>query len=163
MKTLLCRRKLGGVVPDSIEIRCPAIDARLNFPIPAIDLTTGLEGYKIFTRDRVIQNCRDQMSGIPEWDLLIESVLKTGAEGEEGTLELCWRTESKLDWAWLENDVDGAPRPWSVLFGVALLNVRLLSTPLCYLTISPCLSATLQFGPGTESSRAFPNEDRPGK
>ena len=117
------RRQLGGEIPDSIEIRCPAIDARVSFPIPAIDMTSGLEGYKSFTHERVIQNCREQMSGIPEWDLLIESALKTAEDGELGRLELCWRTERKLDWAWLMEDVNGEPRPWSVLFGVALANV----------------------------------------
>jgi len=65
------------------------------------------------------------MCGVPEWDLLVESALKTVAEGEEGSLELCWRTESKLDWVWLDDDVNGEPRPWSVLFGVALMNVSL--------------------------------------
>jgi hypothetical protein len=63
------------------------------------------------------------MSGIPEWDLLIETALKGGADGEEGRLELCWRTGSKLDWAWLEDDIDGKPRPWALVFGIALLSV----------------------------------------
>ena len=63
------------------------------------------------------------MSGIPEWDMLIESALKKGEQGEEGRLELSWRTESKLDWAWLKDDVNGESRPWSVLFGISLMNV----------------------------------------
>ncbi|KIM21701.1 hypothetical protein M408DRAFT_333312 [Serendipita vermifera MAFF 305830] len=120
-------RRLGGEVPESIEIRCPAIDARVSFPIPAIDMISGVEGYKSFTHERVIQNCREQMSGIPEWDLLIESALKKGDDGQEGKLELCWRTESKLDWAWLLEDINGEPRPWAVLFGVALANPRTTS------------------------------------
>jgi hypothetical protein len=134
MNSPTSRRKLGGEVPDFIEIRCPTIDARVSFPIPAIDLTTGLEGYKSFTREKVIQSCRDQMSGVPEWDMLVESALKTVSEGEEGRLELCWRTESKLDWAWLDDDVNGEPRPWSVLFGVSLMNVSShIHLPLCFI------------------------------
>ncbi|KAG8826289.1 hypothetical protein FRC19_009348 [Serendipita sp. 401] len=117
-------RRLGGEIPDSVEIRCPAIDARVSFPIPAIDFVSGMEGYRSFTRERVIHNCREQMSGIPEWDLLIESALKPREDREAGKLELCWRTESNLDWAWLQDDVNGLNRPWSVLFGVALMNPR---------------------------------------
>ncbi|KAG8829407.1 hypothetical protein FRC17_006633 [Serendipita sp. 399] len=117
-------RRLGGEIPDSVEIRCPAIDARVSFPIPVIDLVTEREGYRSFTREKVIQSCREQMSGIPEWDLLIESALKPGEGREAGQLELCWRTESNLDWAWLQEDINGLNRPWSVLFGVALMNPR---------------------------------------
>ncbi|CAG8770393.1 15075_t:CDS:2, partial [Acaulospora colombiana] len=115
-------RTLGGTIPESIEIRCPVLEARVNFPIPAVDPVSGVEGYRIFTRDNVIQNCREQMSGIPEWDLLIESILRQGSGKEPARLELCWRTDSKLDWAWLQEDVNGLSRPWSVLFGLAINN-----------------------------------------
>lgn len=114
---------MGGSIPDSIEIRCPILEARVNFPIPAVDPISGVEGYRIFTRDNVIQNCREQMSGIPEWDILIESALRQGTRKEPARLELCWRTDSKLDWAWLQEDVNGLSRPWSVLFGLAINNV----------------------------------------
>lgn len=116
------RRKLGGQIPETIEIRCPILEARVTFPIPAIDAATGLEGYKTFTREKVLEDSREQMSGIPEWDLLVESALSRGVEKDRARLELCWRTEGKLDWVWLEKDVDGAPRPWAVLFGIALMN-----------------------------------------
>jgi hypothetical protein len=86
-------------------------------------MVTGVEGYKTFTRDKVIEACREQMSDVPEWDLVIESSLRTGVEQSRARLELGWRTESKLDWAWLEDDVDGMNRPWAVLFGIALKNV----------------------------------------
>lgn len=140
-------RKLGGEVPDSVEIRCPDIDARVNFPIPAIDPSSGIEGYKAFTRERVIQICKEQMSGIPEWDLVIESALKAGQSGEAGRLELCWRTENKLDWAWLDEDVDGVLRPWSVLFGLALKNPRFPSE--LELRVADHFPTKLSLGDGT--------------
>lgn len=106
-----------------MEIRCPVLDARVTFPIPPIDIVSGVEGYKTFTRTKVIDDCCEQMSGIPEWDLVIESALRTGVEQDKARLELCWRTESKLDWVWLDDDVNGMYRPWAVLFGIALKNV----------------------------------------
>jgi hypothetical protein len=116
-------RKLGGEIPDAVEIRCPILNVRVTFPIPSMDMVTGVEGYKTFTRDKVIEDCREQMGGVPEWDLIIESALQTGVEQNCARLELCWRTESKLDWVWLEDDVDGMNRPWAVLFGIASKNV----------------------------------------
>jgi hypothetical protein len=112
------RRQLGGEIPNSITIRCPSLEARVEFPIPAVDFATGNEGWRTFTRDRVIENCRKQMIGIPDWDTLVEGPIRQGER-----LELCWRSGSKLDWVWLEQDEEGRDRPWAVLWGVASTHV----------------------------------------
>jgi len=72
----------------------------------------------MFTRESVIENCRKQMSGIHDWDTLVEEPIRKGER-----LELCWRSGSKLDWVWLEQDEEGRDRPWAVLWGVASAHV----------------------------------------
>jgi len=96
----------------------------VEFPIPVVDFATGNEGWHTFTRDKVIENCRKQMSGIHDWDALVEEPIRKGER-----LELCWRSGSKLDWVWLEHDEEGRDRPWAVLWGVASIHV---SVAFCY-------------------------------
>ena len=35
-------------------------------------------------------------------------------------LALCWRSNTVLDWIWLEYDVEGQMRDWEVVYGMAL-------------------------------------------
>lgn len=40
------------------------------------------------------------------------------------TLELCWRTGSNLEWIWLDDDIDGTPREWNVVYFAGFRQVR---------------------------------------
>ena len=98
-----------------------------------MDYTSGNEGWHTFTRDRVIENYREQMNGIPDWDALVEEPIRQGER-----LELCWRSGSKLDWVWLEQDEEGRERPWAVLWGVASAHVSAL---FCYVKVNMLISS----------------------
>ncbi|KDQ11404.1 hypothetical protein BOTBODRAFT_57377 [Botryobasidium botryosum FD-172 SS1] len=111
-------RELEGEIPPSIEIRCPALGSRVRFEIPRFDPLGG-EGYKMFSRDYVLGLCRDSLAGIPNWDVLIEEQLRNG-----GKLMLAWRKGTRLEWIWLDEDVNGNRRNWEVLYGLALREVR---------------------------------------
>lgn len=38
-------------------------------------------------------------------------------------MELAWRVGAKLDWIWQLHDLQGRPRDWAVLYGLALNQV----------------------------------------
>lgn len=53
------------------------------------------------------------------WQTVVQMPVMKGKK-----LELCWRTDTTLDWVWLKEDVDGMKRDWEALFGIALQLVR---------------------------------------
>jgi len=59
--------------------------------------------------------------GSRSWKAVIGRELQAGKK-----LELAWRFGGQLDWVWQEQDVEGNPRPWAVLSGLSLWQVRLL-------------------------------------
>lgn len=118
---LLRRRYLGGEMPETIDIHCPALGTRVRVDIPNLDRGAAGDSWKHFTRSYLIEACGRSLSGLPDWDSLMESPVLRGAR-----LELAWRKESKLDWVWLETDEEGREIDWQVLFGLALRQVRLV-------------------------------------
>lgn len=62
----------------------------------------------------MIHSCRGVLSTVPEYRSITEAVDRGAVAA------LAWRREMKLDWVWLENDINNVPREWSVLFGLAL-------------------------------------------
>ena len=111
------RRELGGELPDTIDIKCPMLDATVTCPIPSATVGGG-EGYTTLTRSLLIELCKKQLSVIPGWDVVFDEQLKKGSK-----LELCWRNEMTLDWIWLDDDIEGEKRDWEVLYGLALKRV----------------------------------------
>ena len=57
------------------------------------------------------------------WKTVIDLPVANGRK-----LELCWRFGLHLDWIWLHGDVNGNKRDWEVLYGLAMQNVREVST-----------------------------------
>lgn len=55
------------------------------------------------------------------WETVVEHELRAGK-----TLQLAWRFGGQLDWVWQEQDVEGNARPWAVLSGLSLWQVRSL-------------------------------------
>ncbi|TDL23189.1 hypothetical protein BD410DRAFT_787507 [Rickenella mellea] len=102
--------ELGGNIPQSIDVYCPDLETRVTIPLPEnSNPAAGL------TRQRVIATCRHALNGLQNYQQLLEQPLANG-----GSLQLSWRTGTKLDWVWLEDDVEGKKRDWEVLYGLAL-------------------------------------------
>ncbi|KAJ3827599.1 Pleckstrin homology domain-containing protein [Lentinula raphanica] len=102
----------GGILPPVVEIRNPRLDSKLKIDMPNVD---GAQTYRIFSRENLIALCVQSLRAVPDWKYLIERQL---AEGD--VLQLCWRQGSYLDWIWLNEDVEGRPRDWVVICGLAL-------------------------------------------
>lgn len=98
------------MLPDTIEVSCPLVHSRVSIPIPE----TG-EDWKVLTRDFIIDQCSQAMESSFAWQTVVQLPILSGRR-----LELCWRSDTKLDWVWLKDDVDGEKRDWEVLFGMAL-------------------------------------------
>ncbi|KAF9077592.1 Pleckstrin homology domain-containing protein [Rhodocollybia butyracea] len=106
-------RHRGGLLPPVVEIWNPRLDSKLKIDMPGnVDIT---QTYKIFSKDNLVALCIQSLREVPDFKYLIEGQL---AEGN--ALQLCWREGSFLDWIWLNDDVDGLPRDWAVLCGLAL-------------------------------------------
>ncbi|KAH7336895.1 Pleckstrin homology domain-containing protein [Rhizoctonia solani] len=107
-------RYLGGKLPDTIDIHCPALGTRVRVDMPDLDHGAS-DSWKRFTRSYLIKACGRSLRGLPDWDSMMESPTLRGSR-----LELAWRKESKLDWVWQETDEEGREINWQVLFGLAL-------------------------------------------
>ncbi|CAE7216406.1 unnamed protein product [Rhizoctonia solani] len=107
-------RYLGGKLPDTIDIHCPALGTRVRVDMPDLDHGAS-DSWKRFTRSYLIRACGRSLRGLPDWDSMMESPTLRGSR-----LELAWRKESKLDWVWQETDEEGKEIDWQVLFGLAL-------------------------------------------
>ncbi|KAG8743527.1 hypothetical protein FRC10_011918 [Ceratobasidium sp. 414] len=115
-------RHLGGELPETIDIHCPALGTRVRVDTPNLDRWAPSDSWKRFTRSYLIDACGRSLRGLPDWDAMMESPALRGAK-----LQLAWRKESKLDWVWLERDEHGREIDWQVLFGLALRQPRLPS------------------------------------
>lgn len=96
----------------------PLLETRVKLDIPAIDAVQGGEGYKTLTRDTIVDLCREALQDVPEYASLMEVQVKHGAE-----LALAWRRQTRLDWIWLEDDVNGSHRDWEILYGLVMRQV----------------------------------------
>ncbi|KAJ7758493.1 Pleckstrin homology domain-containing protein [Mycena maculata] len=125
-------RKLGGMLPPSLEVRNPSLGTRVRIEMP------GIESQEMFTPDNIVALCMRSLRRVKDWRELIEMQLSGGKK-----LELAWRMGTQLDWVWLDNDVLGEPRDGSVLCGLAMqqstgspqLEVRLAQHSLQHLVL----------------------------
>jgi hypothetical protein len=123
------RRHLGGKIPPSIELTCPAIGTRVDLDVPAADEVNIDKAYHMFSRRNIIDTVRKSLASScgsheiasRDWNYVVERRIATGT-----TLELAWNLEAKLDWVWKEEDVMGQPRPWAVLCGLAMQQVNIM-------------------------------------
>ncbi len=63
---------------------------------------------------------------VPDYKYLVEKALHNGKSPQ-----LAWRFQANLDWVWLDEDVFGNPRDWSVLCGLAFTLVGTSFKTLC--------------------------------
>lgn len=113
-----CRRQLGGQIPQTIEIRNPALDTRVKIDVPNFESIDKEKAFHMFSRENIIALCMDSLRSVGDWNIIIERQLREGK-----TLELTWRVDTTLDWIWVDDDADGRPRDWAVLCGLALKQV----------------------------------------
>ncbi|KZS90535.1 hypothetical protein SISNIDRAFT_415343 [Sistotremastrum niveocremeum HHB9708] len=104
---------LGGEVPAFLDVHCPALGSRVRIDIPWRQSYSGPD-WEHLSKPNVIDLCRQTLISLPDYAHLLR------AHEEEGKrLELCWKTDTKLDWIWLSKDIDGHSREWAVLQGLA--------------------------------------------
>lgn len=107
-------RHMGGQLPATLDIRNPQLNTKVSVDIPEDYILNSEKLYSMFRRENIISLCMDTLQAVPQWYHLIERELEKGK-----ALQLCWRVDSNVDWVWLDDDVYGVSREWSVLCGLA--------------------------------------------
>jgi hypothetical protein len=95
------------------------MDSRVKIDIPDSLSLEPDQGVSMFTRQNLIGLCQKALKNYRDWEFIVERELEKGKH-----LELAWRMEMKLDWIWLDEDVDGKKREWAVLCGLPLRQVN---------------------------------------
>lgn len=98
----------------------------MTIDIPDSDGPNNNALYRFLRRDNIIGLCVESVENVPDYKYLLESALESGK-----SLQLAWRYQANLDWVWLDEDVFGKPREWSVLCGLALKHVNLVQLQFC--------------------------------
>lgn len=115
-------RELGGELSDFFEVQVPALSTAVRLYLPEEAVAGSTELSEAFSKTRVIQACLDSLQ--ESVDL---SDLERQRNDEVLQLELAWRGEgAELDWVSDTTTIDGKPRDWAVLAGLALIQVSLL-------------------------------------
>ncbi|KAH7913406.1 Pleckstrin homology domain-containing protein [Hygrophoropsis aurantiaca] len=120
-------RRLGNQIPSTIEIRCPNIEARFKIDIPIIDVVNVEKAYTMFSRSNIINLIHKSLDSAHhsgnaasrDWKHVMEPEIARGK-----ALKLAWRMDTKLDWIWQEEDIEGNRRPWAILYGLVLKQAR---------------------------------------
>lgn len=112
---------MGGQLPATLDIRSPELKTKVTVDIPEDYALDSEKLYSMFGRENIISLCMDTLQAVPQWNHLIERELEKGK-----ALQLCWRLDSNIDWIWLDDDVYGVSREWSVLCGFAFKQVSQL-------------------------------------
>ncbi|CCM03526.1 uncharacterized protein FIBRA_05660 [Fibroporia radiculosa] len=108
-------RHLGGRLPSSLEIHAPALGTRIRVNVPGADYSKFSTALAVFDRQNLLRLCLERLRKVKEYDFLIGQKLASGAK-----LALAWRLDTKLDWVRHVDDIQGSPRKWAVLCGLAL-------------------------------------------
>lgn len=127
--TMPRRRRLGGKIPPSIDICCPEVDMHICIDVPAPEAFNVDKAYDTFSHENIIDLVQRSLSSehgssssvSKSWKTITERELRAGKK-----LALAWRFGGQLDWVWQEQDVEGNARPWAVLSGLSLWQVRSL-------------------------------------
>jgi metal-responsive CopG/Arc/MetJ family transcriptional regulator len=109
-------RELGGELSDFFEVQVPSLSTAVRLYLPKNDHM--VETYQAFTKAKVVQMCLDSLE---------ESVDLSDLQHQHDDklqLELAWRGDGfALDWVSDTTTIDGKPRDWAVLAGLALIQV----------------------------------------
>lgn len=102
---------------------------RICIDVPATEVINPDKAYDAFSHKNIIDLVHRSFSSehgssslvSRSWKTIVEHELRAGKK-----LALAWRCGGQLDWVWQEQDVEGNARPWAVLSGLSLWQVRLL-------------------------------------
>ncbi|WVO12653.1 hypothetical protein L204_100258 [Cryptococcus depauperatus] len=113
-------RDLGGELPSHLYIAAPALSTVIRLRIPG-DQESGHIGDTLerFDIDSVIQTCwKILQENTPVNELLSQNKLEGSHDRTD--LGLAWKaSDGLLDWVAYSATVEGKPRPWAVLAGLA--------------------------------------------
>lgn len=79
----------------------------------------------MLSRHNVLESCQESLSGSHLYEKLIVPELERGRK-----LELCWRRGVNLEWIWVDEDIDGMPRDWAVVYFAGFREVSHISLSL---------------------------------
>jgi hypothetical protein len=107
-------RDLGGELPRRLDIQIPQLGTSVRLAIPEDpEEVGGRETLDILNPETVIDTCWEMLEGIYDHD-------KVGRDTDVG---LAWKTEDgRLDWLAFNTTVQGRPRDWAILVGLARQN-----------------------------------------
>ena len=111
---------MGGQIPTSIDIYNPGLSTKVTIDTSDMEGSNTVSLYSTFTRENIIKLCIDSLRNVPQWKYLMERQIQAGK-----SVQLAWRVGANLDWIWLEEDICGNYRNWSVLCGIAFKPVIL--------------------------------------
>ncbi|KAG9035602.1 hypothetical protein FRB95_011008 [Tulasnella sp. JGI-2019a] len=107
-------REIGGGMPDVIEVNVPQLGSRIRFDVPSAEFLEVNQGYRTISRRYILDMCR-QYIGPEDWEKILD---------DAGQVELCWRKNGNLEWIWLDLDVNGETRAWSVVHPVGFRQLK---------------------------------------
>ena len=102
---------------------------RIRIDAPAPEVVNFDKAYDTFSQNHIVDLVQRSFSSEQgssssvwrSWKTTIEHELRAGKK-----LALAWRFGGQLDWVCQEQDVEGHARPWAVLSGLSLWQVRSL-------------------------------------
>jgi hypothetical protein len=100
----------GPQLPPRLDVRIPQLGTSVRLAIPEEDEPGSSATLTILNTEAVIDTC---------WEML-EGVYDHAKVGRGADVGLAWKTEDgKLDWLAFDTTVEGRPRNWAILAGLA--------------------------------------------
>lgn len=110
-------RDSGGTLPPRLDVQIPQLGTSVRLAIPAEDEPGSEATLQLLNTEAVIDTCWKMLEGVYDHD-------KVGRDTDVG---LAWKTEDgKLDWLAFDTTVEGRPRDWAILAGLARQSTSLI-------------------------------------
>jgi hypothetical protein len=107
---------------NSVNVTFPNLDIRVRLPLfSSHDLPPGTSSWhasqpaEVLTVKGAISACVARLKRVPDFEKMHQHMLSLGLEAR-----LAWRRRMYLDWIHQETTVDGRPREWALLIGLAM-------------------------------------------
>lgn len=109
-------RDLGGELPQKLDVQVPALSTSVRLKLPEDDEEVGgRKTLDVLGPRAVVDTC---------WGML-EGVYDRQQIDRDTDVGLAWKTEDgRLDWIAFDTTVQGRPRNWGVLVGLARQNIH---------------------------------------
>jgi len=116
-------RELGNQLPKRFDVLVPSLSTSVRVQVPEDKFEVGgVEVLKHLKRDQLVKRCWEMIYEAVDVDDLLSQ--RSGGKGEKLDLELAWKSiEGSLEWIAYGTTVEGRPRDWAVLAGLAKLTV----------------------------------------